>query len=350
MAVVGGAGQVWGALLGAGLITLLKEGLQDVLPRLLGQAGNFEIIVFGALVIGLIQLNDEDGLSSVIKRLLPARVFARPPTPVVNGGAALPKKDRAKAEGILLKVRNISKSFGGLQALSDVSFDVDARCIVGVIGPNGAGKSTLFNCITGLTQVNSGTIWIGDANASDGKARDIVKLGLARTFQHVQLVDRLTVLENVMLGGHTRSNRGSLAAAMKLRTREEELLRQDALGQLERVGLAYLAHAPALSLALGQQRLVEIARALCADPALLLLDEPAAGLRFAEKKELTQLLKNLRSEGLSVLIVEHDMEFVMKLCDRLVVMNFGQKLTEGSPEEVRTDQRVLEAYLGKDAA
>jgi branched-chain amino acid transport system permease protein len=350
MAVVGGAGQVWGALLGAGVITFLKEWLQDALPRLFGQTGNFEIIVFGALVIAMIQLNDEDGLSSVIKRTLSNRFLKRASSKIVTGGKGLPKKDRTDAKGILLSVRRISKNFGGLKALNDVAFDVEARRIVGVIGPNGAGKSTLFNCVTSLTQVDAGSIWIGDVKTSDGKTRDVVKLGLARTFQHVQLIDRLTVLENVMLGGHTRSSRGSFAAALKLKTREEDLLRQDAFRQLERVGLAHLADVPALSLALGQQRLVEIARALCADPALLLLDEPAAGLRFAEKKELAELLKSLRSEGLSVLIVEHDMEFVMKLCDRLVVMNFGEKLMEGTPAEVRADQRVLEAYLGKDAA
>lgn len=350
MAVVGGAGSVWGALLGAGLITVLKDWLQELLPRLVGQAGNFEIIAFGALVIAFLQLNDEKGMSSFLAKVSKLRAkptlnaHDRSMRHVVEIGA---REERA---GPLMTVDAISKAFGGLQALNAVTFDVKTREIVGVIGPNGAGKSTLFNCITGLLPIDSGRITLSGQDTRTVPTRDIVRLGLARTFQHVQLVEQLSVLENVMLGGHTRCGRGTIAAALGLASDQEKFLREQALLQLARVGLTDEANKPALSLSLGQQRLVEIARALCASPKLLLLDEPAAGLRYGEKRELAVLLRELREEGLSILLVEHDMEFVMKLCDRIVVMNFGEKLFEGTPESVRTDERVIEAYLGRDAA
>jgi ABC-type branched-subunit amino acid transport system ATPase component/ABC-type branched-subunit amino acid transport system permease subunit len=349
MAVVGGAGQVWGALLGAGIITALREWLQEALPRLVGEAGNFEIIVFGALVIILLQLNGEAGLSSLFLRAR-ARLARKPDTRSICRLPEPTKPKKPDRVGPLLRVENISKSFGGLRAVQNISFSVAQREIVAVIGPNGAGKSTLFNCITGLLSADGGGVWVNGSSAELGRPRSMVRLGLARTFQHVQLVDQMSVIENVMLGGHIHGKRGTIAAALGYGQREEEYLRSDALNQLQRVGLAHLAEVPALSLPLGQQRLVEIARALCAYPDLLLLDEPAAGLRFAEKKELAELLRTLRSEGMSVLLVEHDMEFVMKLCDRIVVMNFGEKLFEGAPEAVRSNESVIEAYLGRNAA
>lgn len=349
MAVLGGAGHVWGALLGAGLITVLKEWLQELLPRLVGQAGNFEIIVFGALIIALLQLNDEAGLSSFFKRR--QRKFSNSSIKLAGGNLLLPVNVELKnGSDPLLRIEDISKSFGGLRALRNVSFSVGHQEIIAVIGPNGAGKSTLFNCITGPIQADTGSIWINGQAAKLGQMRTIVRLGLARTFQHVQLVEQMSVLENVMLGGHVRGKRSTIAAIFGYGQREEIVLQAEAIHQLERVGLASIADAPALSLPLGQQRLVEIARALCASPKLLLLDEPAAGLRYAEKKELARLLRELRAEGLSVLLVEHDMEFVMGLCERIVVMNFGEKLCEGTPDTVRSDERVIEAYLGREAA
>ena len=267
-----------------------------------------------------------------------------------NGHDVVEIQEREKATGTLLTIDALSKSFGGLQALRAVSFVVDANEIVGVIGPNGAGKSTLFNCITGLLPIDSGRLVVNGQDTRAVPTRGIVRLGLARTFQHVQLVEQLSVLEDVMLGGHSRCRRGTIAAALGLASDQEQFLRNEALIQLARVGLAGLADQPALSLPLGQQRLVEIARALCASPKLLLLDEPAAGLRYGEKRDLAALLRELRDEGLSILLVEHDMEFVMKLCNRIVVMNFGEKLFEGTPEHVRADERVIEAYLGRNAA
>jgi ABC-type branched-subunit amino acid transport system ATPase component/ABC-type branched-subunit amino acid transport system permease subunit len=351
MAVVGGAGSVWGALLGAGLITVLKDWLQELLPRLIGQAGNFEVIAFGALVIAFLQMNDEEGITSLFARVKKLRGGNRSQEITGRNGERVREKCQREASAeTLLAVDAVSKAFGGLQALNSVSFNVCEKDIVGVIGPNGAGKSTLFNCITGLLPIDSGRLIVGGRDTKSVPTREVVRLGLARTFQHVQLVEQLSVLENVMLGGHTRCTRGTIAAALGLALDQERFLKDQALIQLARVGLADQADKPALSLSLGQQRLVEIARALCASPKLLLLDEPAAGLRYGEKVDLAALLRELRREGLSILLVEHDMEFVMKLCDRIVVVNFGEKLFEGTPENVRADERVIEAYLGRDAA
>jgi ABC-type branched-subunit amino acid transport system ATPase component/ABC-type branched-subunit amino acid transport system permease subunit len=340
MAVVGGAASVWGAVVGAGILTILKQWLQDLLPKLLGQSGNFEMIVFGILLVLLLQ-RAREGIMPLAVRYFPA-----PRKRLPAGAQALQRRVRPAAGEALLEVKAARKTFGGLLAVNDLSFSMLSGEILGLIGPNGAGKSTVFNLVTGVLPLTGGEVRFRGERIDILSARAIVPRGLARTFQQVRLLPTMSVLENVAIGAHLRGSKGVISAALHLERAEEAMLLAEAARQLERVGLGASVHEQAGSLALGQQRILEIARALCADPVLLLLDEPAAGLRYQEKRALAELLRKLRSEGMSILLVEHDMDFVMKLVDRLVVMDFGEKLAEGLPQEIQANPLVLEAYLG----
>jgi branched-chain amino acid transport system permease protein len=343
MAVLGGVGHVWGAFLGSAVVKLTEDQLQVLLPRLIGSNGNFEGIVFGVVLVIVLKYAP-NGLWTFAVRWLPRPQRRRD----WQDAPPLPGRDKPALGEPLLEVDTVRKTFGGLVAVNDVSFAIRAGDIVGLIGPNGAGKSTTFNLITGVLSLTGGQVrWRGQP-IGGMPSRAIAARGISRTFQHVKMIPEMTVLENVALGGHLRGTSGTARAMLRLDRGEERRLFAEAERQLARIGMADRMHELAGNLALGPQRLMEIARALCADPALLLLDEPAAGLRHKEKQALAAVLRQLKQEGMSLLLVEHDMEFVMGLTDRIVVMEFGTRLMEGTPAEVQASPAVRAAYLGTE--
>ncbi|HEY8754887.1 MAG TPA: ABC transporter ATP-binding protein [Candidatus Dormibacteraeota bacterium] len=252
----------------------------------------------------------------------------------------------------LLDLVGVSKRFGGLLAVSDVSFSIGEREIISMIGPNGAGKTTAFNCVTGLFPVSGGDVLLDGVSITGLPPHRVTRLGIARTFQNIRLFSYMTAVDNVMVGAHwwMRQRVWDCALTTGRARTEERAVERRALDLLDELGLANYAGSYARELPYGLQRRLEIARALATRPRLLLLDEPAAGLNPQEKKELMALISRLREEGLTVFLIEHDMKVVMEVSDRIVVLDHGEKITEGVPQEVRNNPQVIEAYLGQGAA
>ncbi|WP_207692096.1 ABC transporter ATP-binding protein [Desulfonema limicola] len=252
-------------------------------------------------------------------------------------------------EQIILKIESISKAFGGIKALSDISFEVEKGIILGLIGPNGAGKTTLFNVITGSYIPESGRVIFNGKKIKTKKIHNIVKLGIARTFQNVELFESMTVIENVMVGCHVRSRTGFWGAVSRIpfHINEEKAILEKSLELLDFVGLSSHAWKKSSDLPFGWQRLLEIARALASEPKILLLDEPAAGLNAVETKQLGVLLEKIRERGISLMLVEHDMSLTMNTSDKIVVLDQGKMLAQGTPREIQSNEVVMAAYLGK---
>jgi len=337
--IFGGMSHPFGAVLGATAITALEMLLQNTLARMFGLSGHVEMIVFGIVLIGVL-LRWPGGIWSALQRVWPTFVMPRPARSI----ELTPSKRGAAGEN-LLSVTEISKNFGGLTALQGVSFSVGPDQIVGLIGPNGAGKSTTFNIATGLLEPSNGKVLLM-GEPPPARVSELVHRGVSRTFQHVRIVPERTVLENVAFGAHAQGRSGMISGMFGLDRNEEAATFAKAWRALEIVELDALAHVPASRLAMGQARLVEVARALISRPRLLLLDEPAAGLRTGEKLKLVTLLHRLKRAGMSVLLVEHDMDLVMNCVDRVVVLDRGRGLMTGHPDDVRRDERVIAAYLG----
>lgn len=250
----------------------------------------------------------------------------------------------------LLEVKNVTKRFGGVVANRNVSFTIEEGKITGLIGPNGAGKSTMFNTVSAVFPPTEGEIWFQSKRIDSFPSYQIARLGISRTFQNLQVFKRMTVIENVMVGLHTRTSSGILAAAFKLpkSQREEEFIYNNALEILKHVGIEDICDVEAGNLSLGKLRLLELARALATKPKLLLLDEIAAGLNHQETLEMGKLILKIKEDGVSIFIVEHDMDLVMRICDKIIVLDQGEKIAEGTPKEIQNNQRVIEAYLGAD--
>ena len=342
MAVIGGASSVWGGILGAGVVTLVDRMLQAWLPRLIGQAGNFSMVVFGVVMLIVLQ-TARQGLWPFLAAFNRRKSREYQPRRPTGETGAFPAPGTT-----VLNVENAVKQFGGLTAVNELTFNVEAGRILGLVGPNGAGKSTMFNLITGLIPASSGNISFLGKNIVGKPSRDIARMGIGRTFQHVKLVPTMTVLENAAVGSYIRSKTGLFATLLRLDRTAERRALEEAAYQLERCGLLALQGELASILPLGQQRILEIARVLSLHPVLLLLDEPAAGLRYQEKQELAKLLLQLKAEGAAILLVEHDMDFIRQVADGVVVMQYGQKLAEGSVADMQRNVAVREAYLGVD--
>jgi branched-chain amino acid transport system ATP-binding protein len=259
-------------------------------------------------------------------------------------------QERDSMSETILKVSGVSKRFGGLQALSDVGITITKGQVYGLIGPNGAGKTTFFNVLTGLYTPDSGSFELGGKPYKPTAVHEVAKAGIARTFQNIRLFAEMTALENVMVGRHVRTGSGLIGAVFRTKSfkSEEAAIAKRAQELLDYVGIGRFTQYKARTLSYGDQRRLEIARALATDPKLIALDEPAAGMNASEKVVLQQLIDQIRRDGRTILLIEHDVKLVMGLCDRLTVLDYGKQIAEGTAAEVQKNEKVIEAYLGAD--
>lgn len=352
MAVLGGLGTVWGAVVGAFGVEFLDEGMREAIPVLVpGAVGEVQLIGFGIVLVVIVVFLPgglHQAWRAVVSRL-------RPPAPaaVLRGDEAaddsplLVREGRPVAGTTLLEVSGLTKRFGGVTAVDDVSFEVRAGEILALIGPNGAGKTTCFNMISGVLPPTSGTVTVDGVRTDGRKPHVFARLRATRTFQNLQVFRSVTVLGNVMVGRHLRARSGLLRGMLVFPARAEERALAEAAYEVVRmVGLEGELHKPAADLPFGQQRLMELARALAVEPDLLLLDEPMAGLSSVERRALSKLLRRLRAGGMAIVLVEHDVEAVLALADRVAVLDDGRLIALGPPQEIRRDPAVIAAYLG----
>ncbi|WP_238009339.1 branched-chain amino acid ABC transporter ATP-binding protein/permease [Dactylosporangium sp. AC04546] len=356
MAVLGGA-SVWGAVAGAVFVQLLDQTLVTLVPLALPEAsGEYQLIGLG-LVLAATMRWAPQGITGLLRRRprpRPSTVGVAPPDAaglVGSGADHVETGGPAGPAGPALRVHEVTKRFGGVTAVDRMSLEVYPGEVVGLIGPNGAGKTTLFNAVTGVVAPDHGTVTIAGRRMPGGRPHTLPAAGGGRTFQNLELFTSMGALENVMVGCHRLGRAGFAAAGMYLPGRREEAMLAARAGRaLADIGFADDPDRPVADLAFGGQRLVEIARALAAGPRLLLLDEPMAGLSMTERRSLAALLRRLRAQRVAILLVEHDVQAVMSLCDRVVVMDRGRLLAAGTPAEVAADPEVVRAYLGDVAA
>ena len=347
MVMLGGIHSLWGAPLGTVLLTFLGNEWLQVFAE-------FDILVYGGILL-VVMLFLPGGLVSLFGRrsrldgMAAAPVPPQSEVPVTRGAEPWMPDTVNEGSAPILELDDVTMHFGGLAALSGIGYQVQPGLIQAVIGPNGAGKTTLFNCISGVLKPTAGKIVLETRLINGLQPHLIANFGVSRTFQQVALFESMSVLENVMLGRHPRTRSGFFATGLRLQRmrREEKRITEEALNLLDFVGLAQVAHQPAGTLPFGKQKILEIARALATEPRLLLLDEPAGGLNMKETEGLGELIHKVRCQGITVMLVEHDMSLIMDISDRILVLNFGIQIASGTPQEIRDNPAVIEAYLGE---